>query len=287
LARTEREAWLHELLEDLHHRWHRPEYLATDPLQLAHRYAERADQEVVALLAAAFASGNIKSIIAAVESLLKVMGPHPAAWLADARPGDLQHHLDGFVHRWVQAGDARLLLAQLGGILRRHGTLGGLWREVDDGGATTEAALANFVETILREPAPGLPPRLRVARRADGGSHDLPPIGSVLLTSPRNGSACKRMHLFLRWMVRPADGIDLGLWTSHVAPARLLMPIDTHVLRQARTLRLTTEKQPNRKAMEAITRRMRRLSPADPCRYDFALVRAGIDELRRRPSRQT
>jgi len=278
---TANEIALRRLLDELHARYHRPDLLGTDPLCLVHRYRNPEDQEVVGLLAAAFASGNIKSIIAALERILAVLGPSPATWLRETPPEALRGRFPGFVHRWVQDRDLEILCAHLGGALRRHGSLGALWRAVDDpADPDTREGLARFVEAILAEPVAPLEPRTRSVERSDGGTHALRSVETILLTNPRNGSACKRMHLFLRWMARPADGIDLGLWTSFLAPSRLLIPVDTHVLKQSRRLRLTTEKQPTAKAALAISSKLRRLHAEDPIRYDFALVRAGIEELR-------
>ncbi|MBI1293006.1 TIGR02757 family protein [bacterium] len=269
------------ILDGLHDRYHRAELLGTDPLCLVHRYTGAEDREIVALLAAAFASGNIKSIIAALERLLAPMGAHPAAWLREHPPAELAGRFPGFVHRWVREVDAEILCAHLGGALRRHGSLGALWRAVDDPAEPdTLNGLGNFVEAILAEPVDPLARRERRVERADGSSHGLRSVETILLTNPRNGSACKRMHLFLRWMARPDDGIDLGLWSDFLSPSRLLIPVDTHVLKQSQRLGLTKAKLPTARAAEEITRRLRRLDPEDPIRYDFALVRAGIAELR-------
>lgn len=270
------------LLESFHAQYHRPEFLVTDPLQVAHRYPTAEDREVVALLAAAFASGNIKSILAVLEALLAVLGPRPAQWLADLPPQALRGRFAGIRHRWVREEDIERLMALLGEAIRRHGSLGGLWRGVDNPAEeTTLPALGRFVESILAMPTEPLgPPRVRQVVRESGAITDLPPIESILLTSPAGGSACKRMNLFLRWVVRPADGVDLGLWTPFVSPARLVMPVDVHVLRQSTKLGLTTRRVPDCRTALEITAEMRRFSPEDPTRYDFALVRAGIDDGR-------
>lgn len=272
-----RAADLHLRLEELYAKYHRAEFLGTDPLQLAHRYADPADREVMALIAAAFASGNIKAILAVLESVASAMGPRPAEWLRSNSPVQLRGALAGVRHRWVRESDAEIFLALIGAALRRHGSLGALWQSVDDPAEpTTQPALARFVAAILAEDVAPLVSRRREVRRADGSVSDLAPVESILLTSPDGGSACKRMNLFLRWVARPADGVDLGLWTSFLSPARLVMPVDVHVMRACRAWRLTTRRQPDLKAALEITAKLRKLCPEDPCRYDFSMVREGI-----------
>lgn len=267
---------LRDELEELHQRYHRPEYLATDPLLFAHRYPAPGDREVVALIAAAFASGNIKSIQAHLSRLLQVMGPRPAQWLAEQRPRDLQGRFAGIGHRWARDTDVEVLAAILGEALRRHGSLGALWKLGDDpASADTTHGLANFSAKLMAMPIQPLVSRTRSIDRADGRRTALAPVVSILLTSPAGGSACKRMNLFLRWMARPADGIDLGLWTSFLSPSRLLMPVDVHVLRICRRWRFTRRRMPDARTVQEITARFRLLNPEDPCRYDFALVRVG------------
>lgn len=276
---------LREHLEGLRLRYHRAELLARDPLQMAHRFSEQDDVEVVALLAAAFASGNIKSILAVLEAILATVGPHPARWLREHSPGELQDRFAGIGHRWVRSDDMAILMARLGGALREHGTLGHLWKHVDDASEPTVLpALGRFVEAILGQPVEPLSPRVRTVERASGAVTTLAGVDSILLTSPERGSACKRMCLFLRWVVRERDGVDLGLWTRDVSPARLVMPMDTHVLKKARALHFTRRTIADRKTAEEVTARFRKVCPEDPCRYDFAIVHSAIDELRgRRP----
>jgi uncharacterized protein (TIGR02757 family) len=276
---TKRDLELREYFEGLYERYHRSEFLGTDPLVYVHRYGADEDREVVALLAAAFASGKIKSIQSVLEAILSVLGKHPAQWLRKSSPGELRGKFPGVYHRWVREEDLEVLLAMMGEALRQFGTLGELWQNVDeDTGEGIEKPLGRFVETILSQNVFPLSLRQREVTRKDGKVYALAPVQSILLTSPANGSACKRMHLFLRWMVREQDGVDLGVWNEFVSPERLMMPVDTHVLRICRKLRLTRQKTATHRAVEEITGRFRRISPKDPTRYDFSLVRAGIGE---------
>ncbi len=267
-------------LEQLYEQFHRPEYLAGDPLVMAHRYDRPEDQEVAALISAAFAFGTIKAILGLLETLMGQLGPRPAEWLKERRPGDLRGALAGLYYRTAREEDIEVFLALLGEALRRHGSLGMLWRAVDHPSETTAMpALARFTGAIQELPVAPLVARRRQMQRAGGKVSGLASIHTILLASPARGSACKRMNLFLRWVSRPADGIDLGLWTDFLSPARLVMPIDTHVFRICRHLGLTKRKSPDLRTAEEITARLKRLNPEDPTRYDFALVRAGIEDV--------
>ncbi len=283
---TKRDQELIELFESWYDKYHRPKFLNTDPLQVAHRYQRPEDQEVVALLAAGFASGNIKSILAFLEKLLSILGPEPAAWLREHTPQDVEAELPAMHHRWVTREDIAVVLASLGLILRTHGTIGSLWRALDqDQKEDICEPLSRFSRALTTQNVEPLSRRVRTANRYDGKSFALSSIDTILFTSPERGSACKRMHLFLRWMARPRDGVDLGLWTEFLHPARLYMPVDTHVLRLTRMLRMTRRKVADRKTAEHLTKRFRKLCPEDPCRYDFSFVRVGIEELKTRTKR--
>lgn len=275
--RLKRDQRIFDQLEQWRSLYHHPGFLEGDPLRFAHRYRSPVDQEVVALISAAFAAGNIKAINAALEEIFAVLGSHPADWLMEQKPSDLAGKFNGVGYRWVRPLDIEILMALLGDALRRHGSLGALWEASDDGAAPTIfPALERFVGRILDGDRGGLVSRTREASRADGSRTPLAPVETILLTSPAKGSACKRMALFLRWVIRPADGIDLGLWSHHTSAARLVMPLDVHVMRIARDLKLTRRQTPSRKAAEEVTGAFRRLCPDDPCRWDFCLVRAGI-----------
>jgi uncharacterized protein (TIGR02757 family) len=210
-------ALLGERLETLRQEW-RSRRLDSDPLLFPHRYADPGDREVVAFLSASLAFGRVASIQASVARVLEAMGPNPANFL-DAwgeRPiSGLQH----FVHRWVTGKDVEDFLRMVKRARHAHGSLGALFAAGDEDRAAGDyiAALSSFHRNLflLLSPPRGAPSRgLR-----------------FLLPSPAGGSACKRSHLFLRWMIR-TEGFDLGLWTGgRFTPARLLLPKDVHVHR--------------------------------------------------------
>lgn len=243
-------------------------YIGSDPLHRVLAFRASADREIGGLFAAALAYGNAKAILASLDDLFARMDGRPAAFVrAFDRERDAPR-LAGFRHRWTAGSDVADLAAILQAALREHGTLGALFARCRGAGEpTVREALGRFVRALLAY-APGLPPGAGVRR---------------LLASPEDGSACKRMNLYLRWMVRRGDGIDCGLWRDVPASA-LVIPLDTHVARISGFLGLTRRRTPDWKMAAEITDGLRRLHPADPVKYDFAISRLGI--LDRCPSRR-
>jgi uncharacterized protein (TIGR02757 family) len=229
-----------------------------DPLQLVLRYEDPRDQEVAGLLAAAFAYGRADIVVANVGRVLDRMAPSPWLYLATFTPAEGKRRFRGFAHRFHKTPELVALLACVAAALREHGTLGALFRlGYDDNDDDIGPSLARFVDALIGK---------RRTKALD-----------YLLTSPENGSACKRMNLFLRWMVRRTPP-DLGIW-DFVDPSKLVMPVDTHVHRIATFLGLNDRKSPDWKTARALTDRLALFDPADPVRYDFAICRLGILDL--------
>lgn len=235
-------------------------YLRSDPLHRVLAFRGRDDREIGGLFAAALAYGNAKAILASLDDLFGRMDGRPAAFVRGFDPARDGAKLDGFRHRWTTGRDVADLAALLHFALREHRTLGALFARCRrEGEPTVREALGRFVRALLAY-APGLPPKAGVR---------------YLLSSPDDGSACKRMNLYLRWMVRPEDGIDCGIW-GDVPASALVIPLDTHVARISGFLGLTRRKTADWKMAAEITDALRRLHPADPVRYDFAISRLGI-----------
>lgn len=241
----------------------REAHRANDPVSFVHRYERDDDREVVALIAALLAFGNVTSIKRSVARVLCALGPRPAARVARARRTTLERMLSGFTHRVWRGDHVAALLFHAGRLRTREGSLGAAFSSRMREHGVLREALADFADD-LRGPHP------------DGGL-------SHLVPDPRKGSACKRLLLFLRWMVRPADGVDLGLWKD-VSPADLVIPVDTHVQRIARNLRLTERTDASWRTAAEITAALRKLDPSDPVKYDFALCHLGVS--RQCPSRR-
>lgn len=251
-----------------------------DPVDFVHAQRTREDREIVALIAASCAFGNVKAIRAKLGDLLERIGPRPARMADD--PKALGKRLAGFKHRVFRGEDLAKLIVGARRLQRSAGSLGSAFHaelarvDREDEAETPEArvreALASFCDRIRAEG--GLPR----AGEPDPSGRRGP---SHLLSDARAGSGAKRLLLFLRWMVRPADGIDLGMW--RVPAARLLVPVDVHIHKLARNLGLTRRRDLSWKTSVEITRALARFDPADPTRYDFSLCHMGM--VQRCPSK--
>ena len=238
---------------------------ATDPVHIVRRFRAPADQEVVGFCAAALAFGRVASVLQSIEALLEVMGPHPASFIREFEPVRHSRRIEPLVHRWIRGRDLIALLLVLQRMLRESGSIEQFFVDGDDpAAADVGPALDSFsrraLETDIQEAYGGRPPKR--------------PGVCYFFPRPAAGSACKRLNLFLRWMVR-RDAIDLGIWTE-VPPARLIVPLDTHVIRLGRCLRLTRYISPGWKMAAEITATLRSLNPDDPVRYDFSLCHVGM-----------
>lgn len=232
---------------------------AFDPIQVVRRYPDVADREVVAFVSAGLAFGRVASVVASIEALCQVLGPAPASFIRDFAPARDGHPLLGLVHRWTRGTDLVAVLWTLSRLLNDHGSLerafaAGNDPEAEDVGPGLEAFSA-AARAVDLSPAYGLVPKTP-------GAH-------YFFSRPSTGAACKRLNLFLRWMVR-TDGVDPGGWTA--VPARqLVVPLDTHTIRVGRCLGLTRRATPGWKMATDITRVLRQVDPEDPVRYDFSL----------------
>ncbi|HJT15735.1 MAG TPA: TIGR02757 family protein [Thermoanaerobaculia bacterium] len=240
--------------------------ITPDPLELVLRYDEPRDQEVAGLIAAAFAYGRADIIVSNIGVVLDRMQPSPFVYLASFDRHRALADFAGFAHRFHKTPELVDLFERIAGAIAAHGSLGSLFRKCYDARDEDIApSLTRFVEGLW-----------------SGGVNTA--ATRYLLTSPRDGSACKRMNLFLRWMVRRTPP-DLGIW-DFVDPAKLVVPLDTHVHRIASFLGLSERKTPDWKAARAITDRFAAFDRADPVRYDFAVCRLGILDLCSRKRRK-
>jgi uncharacterized protein (TIGR02757 family) len=249
-----------------------------DPVGVVHRFADEKDQEIVALVAASIAFGNVKTIRAKLDDVVRRLGPHPARVADDEF--DVFVRMSGWVHRVFRGEDVARLVIGARRIQRAHGSLGLRFAEDLGRAPPLRDALAAFCDAIRG--AGGLPlPRSRAgAPTTPRGPERRGPYH--ILPDPLGAGGSKRLLLFLRWMIRPADGIDLGLWK--VSPSVLLCPVDTHIHKLARNLGFTRRKDLSWKTAEEITRALAHLDPEDPVKYDFSLCHLGM--LQRCPSRK-
>ena len=249
-------------------------FLEPDPVQFVHAQRRKEDREVVGLIASSLAYGNVRQIKQSVERVLAALGPRPARAVRRLDPRQAAGILAGFKHRFNDGRDVACLLYFIRQMLERHGSIEGFFAAgLERGHPHVGPALASFSARALALDHGGL-----YGRRA------LPAKAGVrfFFPSPADGSPCKRLNLYLRWMVR-RDGVDLGVW-RRVEPARLVIPLDAHVFAVARRVALTRLRSPGWRMALDITARLRRLDPEDPVKYDFALYRMGLwkreDEIR-------
>ena len=243
-------------------------FLDSDPVGIVRGFDDPEDREIAGLIAAGLAYGRVASIRGSLTAVLHAMGGRPARFVAGFDPVRDGRRFDGFVHRFTRGRDIALMLHLVRQAKRRSGSLESFFLEgdADPASATLGPALDAFGERLFALDARPFLPDGIVPRR-DGARW--------LLPLPAAGSACKRSCLFLRWMVRPDDGVDCGVWTR-VSPSRLVLPLDTHLLKVVSSLGWTRRKSAGWPMALEVTARLRALDPADPIRFDFALSRLGI-----------
>ncbi len=241
-----------EYFERVYDEFNKPEFIHPDPLEFVGRYKAPSDREVAGLVAACLAYGKVGQILASVEKVLAPMGGSPAAWLKRADRAALKKTYAGFKHRFTTGAEMAVFTANIGKALRENGSLEALflkgYRPVEP---TVEEALYCFVDAF----------------NALGCAPSLTPC-------PEHKSSFKRVNLYLRWMVRK-DAVDPGVWKG-VSPSKLIVPLDTHMRQVAMGLGMTRRKDTSMKTAAEITAFFRKIEPADPVKYDFALTRAGI-----------
>jgi uncharacterized protein (TIGR02757 family) len=239
------------MLDQIYDRYHRRCFVHPDPLEFLYGYKDLRDREIVALIASSLAYGNVKQILRSVSRVLSQMGPRPSLFLLNSPFNQIAELFSDFKHRFTTGQDITHLLWGVRLVIEKHGSLQKCFlsrlRRDDQ---TVLPALSAFVEKVF-------------------------PNGcDFLIPNPDRGSACKRLNLFLRWMVR-RDEVDPGGW-DEVPPSKLLVPLDTHMHRIAIRLGLTKRKQADLRTALEITEAFRKISPGDPVRYDFVLTRFGI-----------
>jgi len=239
-------------LENIYIKWNQPYYIHPDPLEFVHRYSHPLDQEIVGLLASSLAYGRVQQILKSLETLFDRLGP-PAETVLGSPDVDLELRLSDFKHRFTTGSQITRLLGRVREAVERFGSLGNFFLSFyDPSEENLIPALSKFVQALTE------------------GNDDL----KFLIPNPRRGSACKRLFLFLRWMVRK-DEVDLGIWPG-VDKSKLIIPLDTHMLRIGKEFGWVGNKQGNLNAAIKITLGFKSIAPDDPVKYDFALTRWGI-----------
>jgi len=273
---------LRTFLEPLFKKYHRPEFLSSDPLEFVHRFSDPWDQEAVALFSAVLAYGNVRQIRRSVDGLLtriRELGHTPAGMIrslsTEKGRGAWKSASASFVHRFNVGSDFYLFSRLIERSWKKHRSLGAhleshLIPEAEDFGPALTALFSDWAIWL---------------KEFKGEGETVEKSFGYLITSPSLGSTCKRWCMLLRWMVRK-DEIDLGLWregsllvTKGIRPDQLVMPLDTHTGRISQYIGLTKRKSLNWKAAREITDRLRESDAEDPVKYDFALARLGILDI--------
>jgi uncharacterized protein (TIGR02757 family) len=241
-------------LELIYSRYNRKELIHPDPLEFLFNYESVADREIAGLIASSLAYGRVTQILKSVSGVLSEMGPSPAWFIMKTGKRDLARTFGAFKHRFTTGAELTDFLYSIGELVREYGSLEQCFNNCYSGeGETVHEALSGFVNTLKRKMAAGK---------------------SSLLPDPAQGSACKRLHLFLRWMVR-RDDVDPGGWDS-VSPSKLIVPLDTHMYHFSTCHGFTVRKNADLMTALEITRGFRSICGEDPVKFDFSLTRFGI-----------
>jgi uncharacterized protein (TIGR02757 family) len=250
-------------LDRLYRRHNRRELVRPDPLQFVYNYSAPADMEISAFLASALAYGRVRQIEKSLMNLFECIGDSPFDFVVNFDRKKRRTVTD-FRHRFTSGEDISDLLTLLRIVLERYGSIEKCFvLDYNPSDRTIVPALSGFCGRLL-------------SMHAAGHDGQIPRGLKYLLAGPAGGSACKRLNLFLRWVVRD-DAVDTGLWKS-IEPAKLIVPVDVHMGRLCRILGLYSQKTISLSAAVAITESFAEIEPADPVKYDFALSRIGIVE---------
>lgn len=248
-----------EILEHYHDRFNRPEFIDDDPIGLVHGFDDRRDREIIGFWVAMLAWGRRATIIDKGRKLIEAMDGRPYDFVMahGNDPREIETRLGGWKHRTFTHADTEYFLRWLHWYYYRHDSLEDAFVRHLGKDDTIAPALEGFHELFFH--LPGAPRRTR--------KH---------VATPARKSRCKRLCMFLRWMVRSDErGVDLGLW-KRIRPAQLCMPVDVHVERIGRQLGLLTRRQCDWRAVEELTNNLRAIDPDDPVRFDFALFGLGV-----------
>lgn len=240
---------LKEFLDEKAEYYEQPRFISTDPIQIPHKFDHKEDQEIAGFLAATIAWGNRKSIIKNGEHMMRLMENDPFHFVMNHTEKDLEN-LHGFVHRTFNATDFSTFIRGLKHVYTEHQGLEKIFKQYEQD-KNLNPSIHHFKKHFFE---------IDHLRRTQKHVSD-----------PLKKSAAKRIHMFLRWMVRPSNrGVDFGLWTS-IKPSFLSCPLDIHSGRIARELGILKRKQNDATAVNELDTALRKLDPRDPVKYDFAL----------------
>jgi uncharacterized protein (TIGR02757 family) len=244
-------------------------HLANDPLSFCHRYDDPMDREVVGLIASSLAYGNVKIILRNLRGVFDAMGASPRMFVETFEPTSGMRLFRGFRHRFNDGRDLCALLLAARTMIEEADSIGEYFIGCYDADAEDMTpTLVEFTSSVLALDYSDV-----------FGTREIPADSRFpfFFPSPLSGSACKRLCMYMRWMIRPADGIDLGIW-KEIPAAKLIIPVDAHIMRISRFLDFTSRRQADWRTAREITAALREFDPEDPVKYDFSLCHLGISE---------
>jgi len=248
---------------DYHYRYFDKTKISPDPLEFPHRFKNKYDIEISAFISSVFAYGNVVQIMNTLEKIHKIMKNEPYEFVMKFDYEKKKHLFDGIIHRFYTPDDIARFFCALSKIYKNYGSLKYFFLLYY---FDKENNLKNSITFFSNN-------MLNVCTGKNETSHGL----KFMFPDPVKGSACKRMNLFLRWMVRK-DELDFGLW-SEIPPSKLVIPVDTHIARICKELKLTRSKTVSWKMAEEITGNLAKFNSEDPVRYDFAICHIGMRKL--------
>jgi uncharacterized protein (TIGR02757 family) len=247
---------LREKLEELYSHYHKRDFVHPDPLEFLYNYDNIQDREIVGIIASSLAYGRVAQILKSVSTVLTILSPSPYIYLMETTEKGLNKEFTGFKHRFTTGDDIVAMLMATKKMIKADGSLlNAFLSGYKDSDENILPALSVFVKRLTQE----------------SGN-----IKNSLIPIPDRGSACKRLNLFLRWMVRK-DAVDPGGWDM-ISPSKLIIPLDTHMYNLGSGMKMTMRKQANMLTAIQITDAFKRIEPHDPVKYDFSLTRLGIRE---------
>ena len=262
---------LKECLEDLYNKFEES-YLYSDPLGFVHKFSDPKDIEIAGFIASGFAFGGVSQILKILDKIDKAVNHKFYEFTLNFDVDEGFKLFKGFYYRFIKEKDVVALFLILSEILKKYGSIENFFlKGYNPSELNLKNALISFskraLEIIDFSPVYGTatPPGYSMVR--------------FFFTSPAENSPCKRINLYLRWMVRNSDNLDFGIWQGVVQPYQLIMPVDTHIGRISRYIGLTSRKNPTFKMAEEITESLKKLDYYDPVKYDFAITRLGILNL--------
>ncbi len=241
-----------EQFESLYYKLNKRKFAYPDPITIVYKYDNPSDQETAALIASSLSYGRVAQIIKSSNYVLKQLDP-PYSAIKNCTEKSLRCSFKGFKHRFTTEDDLIYTILGIKDILNRYGSIHNLF--VLNYKREDKNYLHSQIETI------------KTLNQFFSGNNSL-------LPNPEKGSACKRINMFLRWMIRH-DEIDLGIWNDLPA-AKLIVPLDIHMYNICKSLKITGSKSANLKTAVEITNYFAKISPDDPVKYDFSLTRIGI-----------